>query len=429
MSLKLKDKAIIDSDKLDGKDSAQFASASHSHTLPTASTGGAGIVQLYGGYDSSSTSLAATASAVKAAYDKASHSHPYLPTSGGTLTGKLTTTGAIDASVITTSNKQLLNVASNTVYIGNPTVALNLESVNNPKVKVGSSAHTLYHTGNKPTPAELGVPRMFSYAYSFGGTQTAITTSQFLTMLESLGAFRDYYWIARGSWSYAANNYISDTGLGNIHLAGCTVEVIGNNKNCCTIRIHTPPTSGVAAATSCDFIYVNNGDVYSPGWRRLATNVDLDLLKQSVSSGKNAIASAITAKGISASGSDSHTTLANKISQIKTGGISANTAVNTSCSSWSTGLMPTPNNITNYTSTASFGWSVFVIDYNRNTSNVQVSATDYIVILYDGDTTTKLSPGQSKSVYVGRNRAMIINPSRCQVTITSNDYGVGYIVE
>lgn len=32
MSIKLKDKAIIDSDKLDGKDSAQFASSSHTHS-------------------------------------------------------------------------------------------------------------------------------------------------------------------------------------------------------------------------------------------------------------------------------------------------------------------------------------------------------------------------------------------------------------
>lgn len=369
MSIKLKDKAIIDTDKLDGKDSTQFALASHGNHVPTTqAANNKKFLRCDNTWqDVTPANIGAAAS---------SHTHSYLPLAGGTLTGKLTSTGAIDASAITTANKQLLNVASNTVYVGNPTVALNLESVNNPKVKVGSSAYTLYHTGNKPTlaeigaaasshghnqitfqdtrstnpapkdtdvgigyhlknnsadglndghtlhgvlnlkqwndttggafhqlgftnngniysrystsetawsgwskvyttkskptPVEIGAPRMFSYAYAFGGNQNAINTSQFLTMLESLGAFREYYWIVRGSWSYAANNYINDTGLGNIHLAGSTVEVIGNSKNNCTIRIHTATTSGVTAAISADFIYVNNGDGYRPGWRKLS---------------------------------------------------------------------------------------------------------------------------------------------------------------
>lgn len=59
-------------------------------TVPTASTSAYGITKLYNGVDSTSTGLAATANAVKTAYDKANHSHPYLPLSGGTLTGPLT---------------------------------------------------------------------------------------------------------------------------------------------------------------------------------------------------------------------------------------------------------------------------------------------------------------------------------------------------
>lgn len=59
-------------------------------TVPTASTSAYGITKLYDGVDSTSTSLAATANAVKAAYDKGNHSHPYLPLSGGTMTGPLT---------------------------------------------------------------------------------------------------------------------------------------------------------------------------------------------------------------------------------------------------------------------------------------------------------------------------------------------------
>lgn len=46
---------------------------------------------------------------------------------------------------------------------------------------------------------------------------------------------------------------------------------------------------------------------------------EIDNLKQSVSSGKNAIASAITGKGVAASGSDTFATLSNKINQISSG--------------------------------------------------------------------------------------------------------------
>lgn len=48
---------------------------------------------------------------------------------------------------------------------------------------------------------------------------------------------------------------------------------------------------------------------------------EIDNLKQSVSNGKNLIASAITEKGIAASGSETHQSLANKIKQISTGGM------------------------------------------------------------------------------------------------------------
>jgi hypothetical protein len=55
--------------------------------LPSASTSAAGVVQLYNNIDSTSTTLAATANAVKGAYDLAATK---LNTSGGTVTGNLT---------------------------------------------------------------------------------------------------------------------------------------------------------------------------------------------------------------------------------------------------------------------------------------------------------------------------------------------------
>ena len=68
-----------------------------------ATTSAYGITKLYNGVDSTSTTLAATANAVKTAYDKGNHSHPYLPTAGGTMTGDITFTGISPSSYPTAS--------------------------------------------------------------------------------------------------------------------------------------------------------------------------------------------------------------------------------------------------------------------------------------------------------------------------------------
>ncbi|EMX1851856.1 s protein [Escherichia coli] len=73
--------------------------------------------------------------------------------------------------------------------------------------------------------------------------------------------------MCKGSWSYANNKIITDTGCGDIHLAGCVVEVMGT-KSAITIRVTTPTTSSGGGTTSAQFTYINHGDGYSPGWRR-----------------------------------------------------------------------------------------------------------------------------------------------------------------
>ncbi|EKG7113558.1 tail fiber protein [Escherichia coli] len=74
--------------------------------------------------------------------------------------------------------------------------------------------------------------------------------------------------MCRGSWAYANNKIITDTKCGNIHLAGCIVEVMGRNKDAVTIRITTPTTSTANGTINAEFIYVSNGGNYNPGWRR-----------------------------------------------------------------------------------------------------------------------------------------------------------------
>lgn len=111
-------------------------------------------------------------------------------------------------------------------------------------------------------------------SYSFGGNKGSITTAQFLTHIQNLGAFSTGFGIYRGSWSYNANQSITDTGVGVIHLAGSTVEVIGNRASNCTIRVTVPTTSG-NGTTKRIYVYCNNGDDYKPGWFAVARTDEL----------------------------------------------------------------------------------------------------------------------------------------------------------
>ena len=117
--------------------------------------------------------------------------------------------------------------------------------------------------------SEIGAARARG-ELSSGATEN-ITTDQFVQWLKDSGAFAERVWIARGSWSYANNKTITDTGCGNIHLAGCTIEVISVSEFAFTIRIITPTTTSGGGTTGAEFVYVNNGSAYSPGWRRIYT--------------------------------------------------------------------------------------------------------------------------------------------------------------
>ncbi|EDF0871489.1 hypothetical protein BZ425_15090 [Salmonella enterica subsp. enterica serovar Enteritidis] len=120
-------------------------------------------------------------------------------------------------------------------------------------------------------PAEIGCPASPTGWLETGKDGGAITTAQLVTLLQNNGAFTTRSWVARCAWAYAASATIpnSETGCGVIPLAGAVIEVISNSVNNYTIRITTPTTTSVGGAlTNAEFIYVFNGDAYSPGWRR-----------------------------------------------------------------------------------------------------------------------------------------------------------------
>ncbi|EAB7371143.1 phage tail protein [Salmonella enterica subsp. enterica serovar Infantis] len=113
----------------------------------------------------------------------------------------------------------------------------------------------------------IGAARAFDGAVIIGGDDNPWTTAEFIVWLESQGAFNHPYWMCRGTWSYALNKVITDTGCGNICLAGAVIEVMGV-RGAMTIRVTTTTTTSGYGIASAQFTYINNGDGYSPGWRR-----------------------------------------------------------------------------------------------------------------------------------------------------------------
>jgi hypothetical protein len=101
------------------------------------------------------------------------------------------------------------------------------------------------------------------------GSNATLTTAQFITWLTNLGAFNFTASVMKCTWDYAGNNDISDTGFGQLELAGCVIEVFGDTATY-IIRI-TSPSTGTGAGGVHE--YINHGAGYSPGWRRpLNTN-------------------------------------------------------------------------------------------------------------------------------------------------------------
>ncbi|EHQ9889118.1 hypothetical protein KS611_000351 [Salmonella enterica] len=113
----------------------------------------------------------------------------------------------------------------------------------------------------------IGAAVAFSGGIAIGGDANPWTTAEFIVWLESQGAFNHPYWMCRGSWNYADNKTITDTGCGNICLAGAVIEVMGF-RGAMTIRVTTPTTTSGGGVASAQFTYINNGGDYSPGWRR-----------------------------------------------------------------------------------------------------------------------------------------------------------------
>ncbi|HDJ9402148.1 TPA: phage tail protein [Escherichia coli] len=226
----------------------KIAEHEQSRRHPDASLTAKGLVQLSSATNSDYETLAATPKAVKTAYDLAN--------------GKYT---AQDA---TTARKGLVQLSS-AINSDSETLAATPKAVksayDNAEKRLQKDQNGADIPGKDTFTKNIGACRAYSGALSTEAGNW--TTAQFIEWLDSRGAFNHPYWMCKGSWSYANNKIITDTGCGDIHLAGCVVEVMGT-KSAITIRVTTPTTSSGGGTTSAQFTYINHGDGYSPGWRR-----------------------------------------------------------------------------------------------------------------------------------------------------------------
>ena len=110
-----------------------------------------------------------------------------------------------------------------------------------------------------------GFCRSYSSALNTGSGNW--TTQEFVDYLKAKGAFSNGYFCFKSHWSYANSKVITDSGLGNISLAGAFVEVLGRESHY-MIRITLPTTSIHNNLKNTTVTYVNHGDGYWPGWRK-----------------------------------------------------------------------------------------------------------------------------------------------------------------
>ncbi|MEB2768938.1 phage tail protein [Citrobacter portucalensis] len=207
-----------------------------SRNHPDATTNEKGFTRLSSATDSTSEELAATSKAVKIAMDNA--------------------------------NARLAK-ERNGADIPNPPLFVQNIGLQETVNKADGALQKDQNGADVPQPdwfvRNIGAARAFSGAVSIGGGGDW-TTAEFIVWLENQGAFNHPYWMCKGSWSYGANRTVTDTGCGNIQLAGAVVEVLGV-RGAMTIRV-TTATASTGGVTSAQFTYTNHGDDYWPGWRR-----------------------------------------------------------------------------------------------------------------------------------------------------------------
>ncbi|EAB2878443.1 phage tail protein [Salmonella enterica subsp. enterica] len=243
-----------------------------SRNHPDATLTDKGFVQLSSATGSTDETKAATPKAVKAAMDNANKRQP----GNENLTALSSLAGQPDKLPYFT-NKGAMSLAEFAEFMRtmlSKTDAASVLEYLGLRETINLAAGALQKDQNGADIPDKGLfaqnisaALAFSGGVTVGGDANPWTTAEFIAWLESCGAFNHPYWMCKGSWDYAGNKVITDTGCGNVCLAGAVVEVMGTG-GAITIRVTTPTTTSGGGVASAQFTYINHGDGYAPGWRR-----------------------------------------------------------------------------------------------------------------------------------------------------------------
>lgn len=205
----------------------------------------------------------------------ANDSHTHATSASSNATTNLTiTAGGTTATIadLYATYADRLRTARTISLTGDATGSASFNGAANISIPVtvanDSHTHTFANITNKP----------IRNAWNQGNNNN-ITTKQFLDLLTNAGAFSSGGWFhARGEWSYAITQNITDTGYGTIDLAGCAISVFGSSKEHCTIMV-IPPLNASASPTvelGTIYLYITNGEGYTKGWRKIARFEDIN---------------------------------------------------------------------------------------------------------------------------------------------------------
>ena len=223
----------------------------------------------------------------------------YVKKTGDTMTGLLTinmpSSSAVSLSLNTANTAEVglrLNMSNvSKGWVGyHPTYGTNLYNYKCAKYLAlndagvpNLSGSTIWHAGNDGSGSGLDADLLdglhsWSFNRTFGafncsvtGSSANITTAQFIDKLKAAGMFAFRASNTKTTWAYAYNDIITDSGCGNIGLAGAVIEFFGNESEY-TVRVTTSPAGNYVA--NAVFIYRNHGSNYNPNWKRLANTTD-----------------------------------------------------------------------------------------------------------------------------------------------------------
>ena len=143
--------------------------------------------------------------------------------SGDSMSGSITFNNDQGIAVKNTSGTQCYIAfidAGNTTVLGNPNTKLTIRSSETPNILVGSTWHTMYHTGNKPSLSDIGAA-----ASSHGTHVTYSTTAPKVAGTAAVGSEST---VARGDHVHAAQTSVSGNAGSATKLATARTLTIGS---------------------------------------------------------------------------------------------------------------------------------------------------------------------------------------------------------